>query len=283
MFLRRGILYVAGAVVLIAPPAAWLISSLATNPPRRVFAPVELRANTAERGAAPLMDLVERDPAAVVRMGIERYDREIREYRCVLLKQERLAGGLTPVQEVEVRFRQSPQTVYMLWRTNADQAKRALFIDDGRNVDQEGHKLARVEPAGAIVRLLVKDVYMPIDGPEARKASRRTINECGFRSTFDLLERYNAVAAEHGVLDFKYAGIGVVDGRPTYVIVRTLPRGGDGDLYPDARMVLHLDQEWLLPVAVYSYADHEEKELLGSYVFTKVELNPGFGEDAFGF
>ena len=283
MFLRRGILYVAGAVVLIAPSAAWLVSSLVTNPPRRVLAPVEVRATEVERAAAPLAELAARDPLAVVRRGIERYDREIREYRCVLLKQERLEGGLTPVQEVEVRFRQSPQTVYMLWRTNADQAKRALFVDDGRNVDQDGQKLARVEPAGALVHLFVKDIYMPIDGPEARQASRRSIAECGFRATFTLLERYNALAAERGVLDLKYGGTGVVDGRPTYVIVRNLPHGGDGDVYPDARMVLHLDQEWLLPVAVYSYADHEEQELLGSYVFMKVELNPKFEADAFRF
>ncbi len=220
---------------------------------------------------------------ALVRQGIERYDREVRGYRCVLIKQERLAGALTPVQEVEVRFRESPHTVYMLWRTNADQVKRALFVDDGVNVDQDGQKLARIEPAGALVRLFVKDLNMPIDGPEAHKASRRSINECGFRATFTLLERYNSVAAERGVLDLKYTGGGMVDGRPTYVIVRTLPLSGDGDVYPDARMVLHLDQGWLLPVAVYSYADHEGKELLGSYVFTRVELNPTFGDEEFRF
>jgi len=218
-----------------------------------------------------------------VRLGLERYDREIREYRCVLLKQERLDDGMTPVQEIEVRFRAKPQTVYMLWRTNADDVKRALFIDDGQNLTDDGRKQARVEPAGSLVRLLVKDIYMPIDGPEARQASRRTIEECGFRATFALLEKYNALAAERGVLDFKYSGTGVVDGRPTFVIVRTLPHGGADDIYPDARMVMHLDQEWLLPVAVYSYADPAEKELLGSYVFTKVELNPGFDAAAFGF
>ena len=48
-------------------------------------------------------------------------------------------------------------------------------------------------------------------------------------------------------------------------------------------MVLHLDQEWLLPTAVYCYADHEGKELLGSYVFTNVRLNTGLGDADFKF
>ena len=74
----------------------------------------------------------------------------------------------------------------------------------------------------------------------------------------------------------------MVDHRPG-IILRDLPYAGPTGAYPDARMVLHLDQQWLLPVAVYSYADHAQKVLLGSYVFTQVEVNPGFGNDAFRF
>jgi hypothetical protein len=48
-------------------------------------------------------------------------------------------------------------------------------------------------------------------------------------------------------------------------------------------MVMHLDQEWLLPVAVYSYADHEEKKLLGRYIFTDVNLEPKFSDKDFEF
>jgi len=279
---RRGTLYLAGAVILAAPPAIWLIASyphsaLAPLPPTRPgYSDV--------RAALPVpLEAVRQDPMLLVRLGRERYLREIREYRCVLLKQERLAGGLTPVQEVEVRYRETPHTVYMLWRKNADQAKRALWMQDPRFVDKIGRKVALVEPAGAIARLFVSELFVPIDGPEARKLSRRTIDECGFRSTFELLERYNALAQERGVLKLWFDGFGEIDGRPTYVIRRDLPYEGPNGPYPDGRMVLHLDQEWLLPVAVFSYADQAEKELLGSYVFTKVELNPGFADDAFTF
>jgi hypothetical protein len=200
------------------------------------------------------------------------------------VKQELLPEGLSPIQEIEVRYRNTPQTVYMTWKTNAGGARRALWAPgDPRFVDQQGRALARVEPNGTLVRLVTTDVFVLIHGPDARKASRRTIDECGFASTFALLEKFNGIAEARGVLDFKYAGPGEIDGRRTYKIVRNLPYEGPDGPYPDSRMILHLDQEWLLPVAVYSYGDKEAKQLLGSYVFTKVELNPGMDEAAFAF
>jgi hypothetical protein len=171
----------------------------------------------------------------------------------------------------------------MLWKKNAGDAKRALFIDDPKHVDDEGRKLVRVEPAGAIARFFVSDLYVPVNGKQARESSRRTIDECGFGATFDLFESFNALAAAKGVLDLRYAGTGEIDGRATHVIVRSLPYQGEGGPYPDAKMVMHLDQEWLLPVAVFSYADQDETQLLGSYVFKDISLAPGFDANAFKF
>ncbi len=283
MYKRRGILYVASLACLAGPPAWWLLGNLPSGSPPAAVSSIALVADRAGNSSAELIAAAERDPMVLARLGRQWYEQHVREYRCVLVKQERLGNKLSQVQEIELRFRESPRAVYMLWKTNADQARRALFMDAREFVDQNGQKLARVEPAGAVARLFVKDLFLPIDGPEARKASRRTIDEAGFRATFDLLETYNAVAAEQGVLDIRFGGTGMVDGRPTYIIVRDLPYTGPTGPYPDARLVLHLDQEWLLPVAVYSYADHQEKELLGSYVFTHVELNPGFDADDFEF
>jgi hypothetical protein len=280
---RRGILYVAGALIIMGPPALWIVSSLPAATRRPVATPVE-RVTRVGASVGDLAALAERDPMALVRLGRERYEQTVREYRCLLVKQERLGNKLSSVQEVELRFRESPRSVYMIWRSNADGARRALYLPDDRAfVNDGGEPLARVEPNGAIARLFVKDLFLPIHGPDARKASRRAIDEAGFHATFDLLEAYNAAAAERGVLDLRYAGTGVVDQRPTFVLVRDLPYAGPNGPYPDARLVLHLDQQWLLPVAVYSYADHLEKDLLGSYTFTQVELNPDFSTDAFQF
>lgn len=227
--------------------------------------------------------LAKTDPWALARLGHDRCDREIRGYTCVFLKQERIGEKLRDVEEIEVRFRNEPTTVYMIWRKNADQAKRALFKDTPEFVNERGEKVARVEPAGALIRLVVADILMPIHGKRARQSSRRSIDEFGFRSTFDLLERYNQLGLDQGVLELHYEGEGKVDGRPTYKIVRYLPYKGPGGIWPDAKMVMHIDQEWLLPTAVYSYADRAGTILLGSYVHTQVKLNPGLAAKAFEF
>lgn len=285
---RRGILFVTGALILIVPPVAWVVGSipadraLLPNPgPGPAPEPVKRAIQPAEMAA--MVELAQRDPMALVERGEERYDREITEYRCVLTKQERLGKKLGDVQQIEVRFRERPRAIFMHWLQNADQARRALYMETDDFLDSKGRRLVRVEPHGAVARLFTKDIKVRVDSPEAKKSSRRSIAECGFGSTFDLLEAYNESAAKRGVLDLRFAGMGEVDGRPTYVIVRDLPYQGEGGPFPDARMVLHLDQEWLLPVAVYSYADHQEKELLGSYVFSKVDLDPDFTDADFQF
>lgn len=279
---QRGILFIAGALVLLGPPVLWIVASIPANPTGTVLVPVERTAH-AEPPADQLATLAARDPMGLVRLGRQRYDEAVRSYRCTLVKQERLGDRLSPVKEIELRFREQPFAVYMLWQKNAGDCRRALHERGPAYLGKQGEPLARVEPAGAVARLFVKDIMLPIHGPEARKASRRFIDEAGFRATFELLEKFNGIAAERGTLDLRFSGTGKVDGRPTYVITRTLPYTGPEGLYPDARMILHLDQEWLLPVAVYSYADTQEQTLLGSYVFTNVELNPAFDPDAFQF
>jgi hypothetical protein len=257
------------AAVTVAPEPKPIV---AAAPSRLIGA----RRETAEQ-------LARRDPWALARLGRQRYEREVRDYTCVFLKQERIGGELGDVQEIEVRYREDPMTVYMIWTRNADQVKRALFEETADFVNDEGEKVARVEPAGVLIRLIVSDILMPIHGQRARQSSRRSIDEFGFRATFELLDHFNQLGADYGVLDLHYDGEGEIDGRPTYRIVRYLPYDGPGGTWPDAKMVMHLDQEWLLPTAVYSYADREGKVLLGSYVHTRVRLNPGLNDNTFKF
>lgn len=232
--------------------------------------------------ATSMAALAARDPMALVSLGRERYLSEIRDYTCIFTKQERIRGKLTKKQKIKVLYRGEPKSVFMTWLENADQCRRALYVK-GRHVDRKGRELAQVEPNGAIVRLFVKDTLIAISGTRSKKASRRTIAEFGFLSTITLLENYNRIAEDRGVLDIRYEGEGRIGGRPTYKLVRLLPYKGPDGSYPDARMVIHLDQEWLLPTAVYSYADQAGTRLLGSYVMTDVKFNTNLRDSAFQF
>jgi hypothetical protein len=284
---RRGVFYASAAFLSVTIVAFWVGA--------RPFAPVATREIAAPQvmavadvvggldapSADRLIELARRDPLGFVTLAHEQYEKTIRAYRCTFTKQERLDDGLSAVQEVELRFRRDPLSIYLLWRKNAVACKRALFMEGGKFVDSDGQMLARVEPNG-LARLVVADIMMPIDGREAQKASRHPITRAGFGSFFEMLDHYNELAAANGVLDFRYAGTGDVDGRPTLIFTRALPYTPDGP-YPDAWLVTHFDKQTLLPIAVYSYADREERTLLGRYIYTDVELNPDFADDAFKF
>src|SRR5262245_8084637 len=51
------------------------------------------------------------DPSVLWETGRARYLEHVRSYKCTLTKQELLADGLTPVQEIEVRYQSSPEKV----------------------------------------------------------------------------------------------------------------------------------------------------------------------------
>lgn len=243
----------------------------------------KLASDTGASGSAALAALARRNPELLPKMALEHYRSDIKDYTCTFWKQERLNGKLGKVEKIDVEYREAPVSVYMRWEQNATEVKRALYMDAPDFVDSQGRKVAKIEPNGAIVRMLVSEVTLPIHGARAKKASRNPMDRFGFRRALELLLADNARSRKEGVLDFQYDGEGEVDGRPTYVLVRYLPYDGDDGKYPNAKMIMHIDQEWLIPTAVYGYADKQATTLLCSYVYTNVKLNPGLTDRDFQF
>jgi hypothetical protein len=219
-------------------------------------------------------------PQVLLERALEQYRQDVTAYRCLFTRQERIGDKLTSQQTIDVTLRDSPRALALRWVRNGDRVHRLVY-EQGRNRGESGEEYALVEPAGTVARFCASRVPIAIHGDLARKSSRYTLDQFGFRATLERALKVNAVAAERGELDLRYAGTGRVSGRPTIVLERRLPYPGRGGVYPDALLVLHLDQEWLLPVAVFSYADGEGLMLLGSYVATDVELNPPLDEHNF--
>ncbi len=228
----------------------------------------------------PLATLVKTNPLAFFRGAIERYERSVHDYVCTFSKQELVGGQLTAEQVTQVKFREKPFSVNMVWVKNADKAQRAIYVE-GKWTGRDGEKLAVVEPAGAIARLLVDDVMRPIDGPDARKAGRRQIDQFGFLNSLRLILRYCEIGAKRNELEVKYVGEGAIGGRPTWVIERRLPYTNDDGLYPDRVLVVHIDQEYLMPTCCISYADEAKTKLLGKYVTTDIKFNVGLTDRDF--
>ncbi len=223
--------------------------------------------------ASPILRLYQDDPLAYLKQARDDYDRRIRDYVCDFTKQELLGGRLGDEQLAQAKFREGPFSVYMHITQNPARARRLLYVKDG--IVKNGRQQMVVEPEGPIARLLVNSVERPIDGRDARRDARKTLADFGFARSLDLLIEFAEIAKQKGRLDIRYVGVGEIDGRPTYVIERLSPIDDTSYPWPDARVIVHMDQEWHLPVACYSYEDLEATRLLGKYIYTNVRLNVG--------
>ncbi len=219
-------------------------------------------------------------PLELLHKAQERYRDTITDYTCTFRKQENLNGKLTKVQGAKVKFRVKDNSVFMHWTENPDKARRVIYVEDKWNT-KDGKAGALCEPEGAVARLVVKSIVMPIHGAQAKAASRRSIDQFGFAKALELIVKYSQMAKENGELDLRFAGEGEIGGRPTFVYERILPYTGEDGTYPDCLLVYHLDQDTLLPLQCASYADRDKTQLLGKYQYTDVELNPGLSEADF--
>ena len=98
-------------------------------------------------------ELARTDPIGFLRLCRARY--RFRDYTCTFVKQELIRNRLTKAQEISVRFREEPFSVDMEWIKNADQAERALYVENAWK-DSKGRELAWFKPAGALNELLAR-------------------------------------------------------------------------------------------------------------------------------
>lgn len=255
------------AEMVASPPVAPRAEQAFASP----AAEVQVSARSVEARAA-------QDPVAFFESLLDGYDRGVRDYTCTFSKQERLGDALGPMQVVEVMFRERPLSVRFRWIKNQDKCARVLYV--AKQWVKDGNELAVVEP-GAIARLVVPYVMRPIHGDDAKRSSRRTIDQFGFRNTLALTLKYAKLAREQGVGDFHYRGTSEVDGRETLLFERHLPFTGDENAWPDRVLVVHIDKECLLPVLCQSYADDAKCVLLGHYQMSDAKFNLNLPDSAF--
>lgn len=243
------------------------------------------RANMARPtdAADPFEALARRDPLAALRQASQECRDLVRDYDCIFLKQEQVQGRLRKEQEIRVRCRVEPFSVFMEWMTNKAKCDRVLYVK-GKWRNRKGGDQAWADPAGWAIDLLLGPkggVLQDIHGGSAKATARRFVDQFGFNSTFDLLLKYCDIARERGELDLTYLGQSELEGRPTYLFRRVSPYTGEDGRYPERLLRVHLDRETHLPIGVLTWADDEKQELLGTYVFRNLELNPGLSDDVF--
>ena len=224
-----------------------------------------------------------RDPLSALRQASQKCERLVRDYVCMFVKQEQVQGRLRKAQDIRVQCRTEPFSVLMEWVTNKDKCDRVLYVK-GKWLNDDGGDQAWADPHGWAIDLFLGrkgGVLQNIHGSTAKATARRTVDQFGFINTFGLLLKYSDMARDRGELDLVYLGRSELNGQATYLFRRRLPYTGEDGRYPERLLLVHLDRDTHLPIGVFTWADDEKQELLGSYVFKDVELNPGLPDEVF--
>lgn len=243
-----------------------------------------------------LAHLAQTDPVAMFAACRARFEEQVRTYTATMVKQERVFGVLHPEETVKIAVRVEPYAVTMIWTAGARQVKVG------------GFNLGKIE--GAIYAVGENNghtlVWRPDSWPatmsvsptsdQARASSRYCIVEGAILHATERSYRAWLDAKERGKLNWRYVGTmnaPEIGGRRCHVVERTadpdeLDRFVKTDPAPDPKSrpqdTMHtvrvfIDAEnWL---QVGSVLKRKDGELIGSYFFRDVVLNPTLPADQF--
>ncbi len=225
-------------------------------------------------GADELEKLAKTDAVAFLEKCLDRYRKEVKGYRAIFHKQERIGGRMNKPEEIEVAFLESPHSVFMNWRNGARLAERTLYVE-GEN----GNKLL-VRPNGAIRRVAVGDVAeRDVAGDDAKQSGRYTLDQFGLKKSMERVQVSWKAAKDKGTLKVQYKGIAKVPmagNRTCYHLHRVCASPeNDGVM----EHTVYVDTETLLFVG--SRATSKNGDLIGEYYYRDIKLNPEFDADQF--
>jgi hypothetical protein len=273
----KGVLF-AGVATVCALSSPRGIQPVATPPETAI---------TLADGALPTQEqflaLARTNPPALFEACVRRYKKEVRGFTAEMHKQERLKGVLQPPEVVRVAVREDPFAVRMIWVSGARDDVGGSVYAAGEN----GGLMTVWRPTKFIK-------FVPVSPKEglAATASRYTIVDSSLVHAMYRSFLKNTDAKARGTLRFECLGVKEVPetGGRSCVILRRYCTPDEVDNFSlDDRTVrdpaadpahaihevtVYIDVDrWLQIGSVLKRADGE---VVGSYFFRNVELNPSF-------
>lgn len=215
--------------------------------------------------ASQLEEMARKDPAGLLRRGMEHHRQSYHDYTLTFIKQEQLPGQLSPGAEqwMEAKFLDAPFSVALKWTKNAPIGDQVLYVEGKCNNQM------LVKPKGFLNKLVGTQLREPA-GEEAMANTLRPVTLFGFeRMMQSLLEVYER-AAQAGDLTHRFLGYKDVGGRQVMVLERVLPPNKG---YPAKSTVWYFDPQWMVPLGMEA-ADWND-QVFARYLYKDVKFNVG--------
>ncbi len=230
------------------------------------ISPLDLTQHEGEHPLMPCLRLAKRAMADI--------DQNIQDYSATFTKVERLNGSLGAPQQMLIRVRHQPFSVYLKF-IQPTPGQEALYV-----ANSNGGKMVALASGW---KRRIGTLNLDPNGAIAMRGQRYPITKSGIRNlTAELIE-----IAES---DVKYAECDVtvnsnvkIDGRPVTMVEATHPVPRKNFKFHKAR--IFIDQEYRMPVAYEAYSWPPSKDgaplLEERYIYTNLKINNGFGDEHF--
>jgi hypothetical protein len=176
---------------------------------------------------------------------------ESSNYTCTFYKQERIGTELTDGQQIELKLRHKPFSVYMRW-LSGDKGREVLYVDgadDNRMTVHPGGWKGRLVPA----------LKIDPEGSLAMSEARHPVTMVGLAKLCDeIVGRRKIELERHHPVRCRLIENEVVNDRPCYCFVATYLNRKSSEEY--RKSMQYIDKESLLPVCVKNYAWPDEKQ-----------------------
>jgi hypothetical protein len=188
------------------------------------------------------------------------YDR-VESYTAIFHKQQRIAGKLLDEENIFLKFRKKPYSLYMKWVTEPYKGSELLYVV-GWNKDRiRGHR-------GGFFSFIVRNLD-PND-PILMENDLRPVTSTGVGFLLQTVAINMRKAIKAGVLTFTDRGEEKVYGRNTQIMVIDIPYANAED-YDGAKFVINQDVETkiLLRIRVYD----RDGRLIENYGYENLNLD----------
>ncbi len=217
------------------------------------------------------------DPALqIARKCLEHIETDIQDYSATLIKRERVGDKLADSEQLFVRIRNRPFSVYIYFKApESVKGQEVVFVEE----QNDGNMVVR--PVG--LKQLLGIVRLKPDGPFAMAGQRYPITEIGI---LNLTRRLIASAEEGKKYDdcqVKFRKGAKINGRACTCIEVVHPTPEQHA--PFYKATVFIDDELQIPVRYAAYnwpaTPGGEPELIEEYTYIDVKLNNGFTDADF--
>jgi hypothetical protein len=209
--------------------------------------------------------------------GLERMDKTVADYECMIVKRERIDGKLGTHQYMHAKIRHKPFSVYLYFLAPDDvKGREAIYVEGRNNGKLVGHE-------GGFKGRLIKRAWLDPNSTLAMSGQRYPITKIGIRNLTQELIEVGEHDKQFGECDVKFfKGAKVQDRVCTCVqVIHPTPR--KNFRFHLARV--YIDDELQIPIRYESF-DWPQKEggqpvLLEEYTHMKIKLNVGLKDADF--